>query len=99
MACSICGQTGHNAKTCPQAALVENNTTDNQDDSYAVWMRYGGMNKQQAKEFRRRAEDLLDEVAPDAYGVSAAGKESELPERVRKAMNAADQSDRKKLES
>lgn len=98
MACSICGQTGHNAKTCPQSASTESNT-DNQDDNYVVWMRYGGMNKQQAKEFRRRAEDLLDEVAPDAYGVSAAGKESELPERVRKAMNAANESDRKKLGS
>jgi len=98
MACSICGQTGHKAKTCPQSASVESNA-DNQDDNYAVWMRYGGMNKQQAKEFRRRAEDLLDEVAPDAYGNSAAGKENELPERVRKTMNASNESDRKKLGS
>ena len=96
MACSICGQTGHNAKTCSQSELVKSNN-ENQSDNYAVWMRYGGMDKEQAKEFRRRAEDLLDELAPDAYGVSAAGKESELPERVRKAMNAAEKSDQKQL--
>lgn len=98
MACSICGQAGHNAKTCPQSALAKDNT-DTQNDNYAVWMRYGGMDKQQAKEFRRRAEDLLDEIAPDAYGVSATGKESELPDRVRQAMNADDTSDSKQLES
>jgi hypothetical protein len=98
MACSICGKTGHNAKTCPESSLVRNNA-DSQDDDYVVWMRYGGMNKQQAKEFRRRAEDLLDDIAPDAYGVSAAGKASELPERVRQSIDAANKSNRKKLES
>jgi hypothetical protein len=98
MACSICGQTGHNAKTCSQSALTDSNT-GNQDNNYAVWMRYGGMNKQQAKEFQRRAEDLLDEVAPDSYGVSAAAKESELPERIRKAMNANNEYDRKEFDS
>lgn len=97
MACSICGEDNHNARTCPQKDLAENNAS-NQNDSYAVWMRYGGMSKQEAKEFRRRSEDLLDEVAPDAYGVSAAGKERELPERIQEALNSTDQSDRKELE-
>jgi hypothetical protein len=98
MACSICGQTGHNAQTCPETNLPEKKADDS-DDTYAVWMRYGGMNKQQAKELRRQTEDLVDQIAPDAYGVSAAGKEKDLPERIRKTMENFKESDPKKLES
>ena len=98
MTCSNCGQTGHNAKTCPNITSVKNNS-NKKDDEYAVWMRCGGMNKQQATEFQRRSEDLLDEIAPDADGVSAKAKASELPKRIREAMAKKDKSDNKKLES
>ncbi|MEO0539713.1 MAG: hypothetical protein AAFZ80_02485 [Cyanobacteria bacterium P01_A01_bin.105] len=69
------------------------------DGDYAVWLRYSGMSKGQAKIFRRQVEDLLDEVAPNAYGVSASGKESDLPDRIRKALNAVNGTDQQRLDS
>jgi hypothetical protein len=99
MACSICSQIGHNSKTCPHLQLSENISTEDQNNDYAVWIRYRGMSKQQAKEFRRRTEDLLDEVAPDADGITAWAKERELPDRIRKAMDATSRSEQKKLDS
>lgn len=82
----MCGKEGHNSRTCPQllpAAQAPNG------DAYAIWFRYGGLNKGQAKELKRRFEDLVEEIAPDAYGVIAAGKEKKLPERIQKAIKGA----------
>lgn len=86
MACSICGQDGHNSRTCPQLLPAAQTASDN---DYAIWLRYGGLNKEQAKVLKRRFEDLVEEVAPDSYGVIAAGKAKKLPERIQQAINGA----------
>lgn len=95
MGCSICGQEGHNLRTCPQ--LLPAAKTPNGDD-YAIWFRYGGLNKDQAKELKRRFEDLVEEIAPDSYGVIAAGKEKKLPERIQQAIKGAQSSSSHTLE-
>jgi hypothetical protein len=89
MSCSICGQDGHNSRTCPQ--LLPTAQTVNKDD-YAIWFRYGGLKKEEAKELKRRFEDLVDEIAPNSYGVIAAGKEKKLPERIQQAIKGANPS-------
>ena len=94
MACSICGLEGHNSKTCPQLLLTAQ--TPNRDD-YALWSRHGGLTKEQAKELKRKLEDLVDEIAPDSYGVIAAAIEKRLPERIQQAIKGA-QSANKSLE-
>lgn len=86
MSCSICGEPGHNSRTCPQ--LLPAAQTPNGDD-YAIWFRYGGLKKDQAKELKRQFEDLVEKIAPDSYGVIAAGKEKKLPERIQQAIKGA----------
>lgn len=95
MACSICGQERHNSRTCPKLLL---STKTSEGDDYAIWFRYGGLNKSQAKELKRRFEDFVEEIAPDSYGVIAAGKEKKLPERIQQAIKGAQHSSSYNLE-
>ena len=99
MSCSLCGESGHNARTCPHAFAIEAANDAVAEGDYAVWLHYSGMSKDQAKAFRRQVEDLLDEMAPDAYGVSACGKESELPDRIGRALNALNGVDQPRLDA
>ena len=72
MACSICGEDGHNARSCKE--------------DYAVWVRAQGLSKKQARGLERIVEDYMDEEAPDATGVMASGKRKELPKRIQEKM-------------
>lgn len=96
MACTICGNEGHNSRTCPQMLPVPASKSAATED-HALWMRYGGLTKDQAKELRHKVEELIEEIAPDSYGVIAAGKASKLPERIQQAIQAQ-QGSAKKLE-
>ncbi|CAA0097193.1 Uncharacterised protein [BD1-7 clade bacterium] len=95
MACSLCGLEGHNSRTCPQ--LLSDVNTQNGDD-YAIWFRYGGLKKEEAKDLKRKFEELVEEIAPDSYGVIAAGKEKKLPERIQQAIKGAQPSASHSLE-
>lgn len=96
MACKICGNDGHNSRTCPQLLSVSANSSADGGD-YALWMRYGGLTKDQAKELKNKVEECIEAIAPDSYGVIAAGKASRLPERIQQAIQAS-QDSTKKLE-
>lgn len=97
MACTVCGNDGHNSRTCPQLPHVPTGNPSPSSD-HALWMRYGGLTKDQAKELKRTVEEAIEKIAPDSYGVIAAGKASRLPERIQEAIKAT-QGDAKKLES
>ena len=97
MACKICGNDGHNSRTCPQMLPVPASNSTNTND-HALWMRYGGLTKDQAKQLQHGIEELIEKIAPDSYGVIAAGKASKLPERIQQAIQAH-QEGAKKLEN
>ncbi|MBV5273193.1 MAG: hypothetical protein JZU52_05975 [Lamprocystis purpurea] len=56
MACRICGSEGHNARTCPQLPVPQNDA----GEDYVVWARYGGLSKSQAKDIRNGLENVVD---------------------------------------
>lgn len=85
MACSICGDKGHNARTCPQLLPTHNEQT-NQNDDFALWLRYGGLTKDQTKELKAAIEEAIEQIAPESYGVIAAGRASKLPQRIQEAI-------------
>lgn len=87
MSCSICGNEGHNARTCPQL-LPTSQGNSNKDSDYALWLRYGGLSKAQTKALKNKIEDFIEEVAPDSHGVIAAGKASKLPQRIQEAIKS-----------
>lgn len=94
MACKICGNDGHNSRTCPQLLPVPAGNSATPSD-YALWMRYGGLTKDQAKELKNKLEECIEAIAPDSYGVIAAGKASRLPERIQQAIQASQDSPKK----
>lgn len=97
MACKICGNDGHNSRTCPQMLPVPASNSANTGD-HALWMRYAGLTRDQAKQLRHKVEELIEDIAPDSYGVIAAGKASKLPERIQQAIQTSQDSAKKKLE-
>ena len=94
MSCKICGNDGHNSRTCSQLPPVPASSSSNTSD-HALWLRYGGLTKDQAKQLRHGVENLIEQIAPDSYGVIAAGKASKLPERIQQALQAQQENVRK----
>lgn len=85
MACNICGEGGHNSRTCPQLLPASANDSGNTGD-HAIWLRYGGLTKEQVKIIKHKFEEIIEAEAPDSYGVIAAGNAKKLPERIQLAM-------------
>ena len=96
MTCKTCGNDGHNSRTCPQLIPVPVSNSASPSD-YALWMRYGGLTKDQAKQLRNKFEEIIEEIAPDSYGVIVGGKASKLPERIQQALQQS-HANTKKLE-
>ena len=61
MACKICGNDGHNSRTCPQMLPVPAGNSTNTHD-HALWMRYGGLTKDQAKQLQHGIEELIEKI-------------------------------------
>ena len=81
MACSICKEDGHNAKTCPKK-----NQTPTQAGSHVLWVKFDNITQQQADELLKRAIDLKSAVAPNARGTFAKGTKSEISQKIAEAL-------------
>jgi hypothetical protein len=87
MPCKICGHQGHNSRTCPQLLPVATPVQAVKDD-HALWVRYSGLTKAQARELRHDIEKSIEEIAPDSHGVIATARASRLPERIQQILQA-----------
>ncbi len=80
MACSICGQKGHNAKTCPHTQQPT------QARNSALWLKFDHITEHESDELLKASIDAKSKIAPHARGTFAKGKKHELPDRIRQAL-------------
>lgn len=79
MKCSICGQEGHNARSCP--------CRDNgAPRDHALWVKFDNMTRREADSLQTQIIKDKNRIAPEARGTSAKGTRQELPDRIRKAL-------------
>jgi hypothetical protein len=90
MACSICGESGHNSKTCPRNKLLKEN------NDYAIWTKIEGITEPQARELSHRIEDAKSEIAPHGRGTTVKAAIKELNKEIKEALAIEDQSDGEK---
>ena len=81
MACSICKEDGHNAKTCPK-----NNQTPTQEESHVLWVKFDGITRQQADELLKGTIDLKSTIAPNGRGTFAKGTKREISQKISEAL-------------
>lgn len=93
MACAICKEDGHNAKTCPK-----NNQTPTRSESHVLWFKFDNITQQQADELLKGAIDLKSALAPNARGTFAKGKRNEISQKISEALklNISDSPDEQK---
>ena len=72
MACSVCGEEGHNSRNCPKHS-------DNTVRDYAVTVRLDNLTKNEADKFSREIIKDKDKIAPDGRGTIVKGKQKQLP--------------------
>ncbi|MDR3114259.1 MAG: hypothetical protein LBU25_01930 [Treponema sp.] len=88
MACSICGESGHNSKTCPKKVR--------QNNDYALWTKIEGISEPEAREISHRIEDVKSEIAPHGRGTTVKAPIKNLNKEIKKALAIEDQSDEEK---
>lgn len=80
MRCSICGEEGHNARTCPSK-----NKGIPRD--HALWMKIDNITRKEAADLQAQIIKDTARIAPEARGTAVKGPVKGLPERIRKALN------------
>lgn len=79
MPCSICGQEGHNARTCP--------LKDKQiPRDHALWMKFDNITQREAADLQAQFIKDTARIAPEARGTAVKGSVKELPQRIREAL-------------
>lgn len=79
MRCSICGQEGHNARTCP--------LKDKQiPRDHALWMKIDNITPREAADLQAQIIKDTARIAPEARGTAVKGSVRELPKRIREAL-------------
>ena len=91
MSCSICGEEGHNARTCP----LRNRDVPR---DYALWMKFDNITQKEAADLQAQIIKDTARIAPQARGTGVKGPVRELPERIRDALQlpGEDELDKKK---
>ena len=79
MSCTICGDKGHNARSCPYRDR-------NVPRDHALWMKFDNMTQREAADLQSQIMRDKNRIAPEARGTSAKGKKSELPARIHDAL-------------
>lgn len=99
MACSRCGNSGHNSRTCPK----KNNSNDAETNSGAasaatdvLWVKFDNVTPQEANDLLKGAIDLKEGIAPNARGTFARGKRSEMPKKIAEALQLSSDGDKDK---
>lgn len=82
MACSICQQKDHNARTCPNRDM----TANGEERDHALWLRFDNITRSEARELQKGAIDLKDEIAPEARGVWARANKKDLPTSIQRIL-------------
>lgn len=72
MACSICSQGGHDARSCPQ-------NPDNSVRDRAMIIRVDNLTKKEEQKLIQRVITVKDKVAPDSRGTIVKGTQNQLP--------------------
>ncbi len=83
MACSICNEEGHNARTCSKKQLTENETSDRNN---ALWIKFDNLIETEANELLKNSIDAKSKIAPQARGTFAKGNKKELPNKINEAL-------------
>jgi hypothetical protein len=81
MACSVCGNSDHNARTCPSK---KKGTESNRD--YTFWVKIDNITEKESRSFGKEIIDLKQKIAPEGRATAAMAHKSQLPETVKKAL-------------
>ena len=87
MACSKCGQQGHNSKTC---TLVESAPHKQKIEPFALWVKIDGISEVQADDLLKSLIDIKREIAPDGRATYAKAEQRKLPAKISEAMRLQD---------
>ena len=76
MHCSICGESGHMARNCPNKASAN-------ERGHAIWVKVDNITQKEASDLQIAFQKDKERIAPQGRGTSAKGPVRELPERIR----------------
>ena len=82
MSCSICGENGHNSRTCPNkdsGAVI-------QRPSHALWLKIDGITEEEGDNLLKSVIDAKREIAPHGRATFAKGSRRELPSEINDAL-------------
>lgn len=79
MRCSICGETGHNARTCPQKEASS-------ERSHALWMKVDNITPKEASDLQIAFQKDKERIAPCGRGTAVKGSVRELPNRIKERL-------------
>ena len=82
MTCSVCGQEGHNARTC--TAIEAKPAPD--DKKQVLWVRYDNISVAEADALLKENIDAKSKVAPTARATFAKGSRTEMPAKIAEAL-------------
>ena len=77
--CSICGETGHDARNCP---MRDANTPKDK----LLWFKFANLTDKQADDMTSAMAKAKRKIAPDAEVAFAKGDKKSLPGRIFKAL-------------
>lgn len=77
--CSICGESGHNARTCPFRDKEVSR-------DHALWIKFDRITSREAAELKAQIIKVKERIAPKARATGVKAPIRELPERIREAL-------------
>lgn len=86
MTCSVCGQEGHNSRTC--TAIATKPATD--DKKYVLWVRYDNISEAEANALLKENIDAKSKAAPAARATFAKGLRTEMPAKIAEALKSSE---------
>lgn len=83
MSCRICGDDGHNSRSCPHKAKQ---TDQEKNRNHALWVKFDNVSEKDADELLKEIIDVKREIAPHARAVYAKADKKQLPNQIRKVL-------------
>ena len=79
MACSICGKSGHNARSC-------HSKHEQDEKDQALWVKIDNISEGEATDLIYEIMKDKNKIAPDARGTFAKANKKQLPSEIKKAL-------------